>query len=308
MRAASWNRPILQLLRNMLTYTCITVAFYLIIVHLPLCRIQKKETETYDYQVITKIGNMKLSDNLEQLDMLCPMMISPAFNKLFANAFSKMTRKSLMTLDLSDIDSCLTFKQINGDQPKVSKEELEFPLAFSFTVHKEFIQFARLFRAVFRHHNAYCIHVDAKSNISFYTQMTSLATCFGLNVHVIPRERSIPVIWGDLGTLEAWILCADYLLNQRSRIPWQYLLNGSGQEFPLRTNWELVRALKTMNRSNVVESNYPNTGINRAPKQSASFNVSFIIIFEHRVTVHGVPLPVTFLIRPLWFTTYPYSW
>lgn len=251
------------------------VTFYVIIVHLPLCRIQKKGSETSDYQVITKVGNMEIPNNLTELNMLCPIMISPALNKQFANTFTNMTRTNQLTLDLSEIDSCLKFKRINGDQPKVSKEELEFPLAFSFTIHKEFIQFARLFKAVYRHHNVYCIHVDAKSPMSFHTQLTNLATCFGLNVHVIPRERSIPVQWGDLGTLEAWILCADYLLNQQSRIRWQYLLNGSGQEFPLRTNWELVRALKAINRSNVVESTYPNTGVNRAPNQSASFNFTW---------------------------------
>ncbi|TPP56488.1 N-acetyllactosaminide beta-1 6-N-acetylglucosaminyl-transferase [Fasciola gigantica] len=53
------------------------------------------------------------------------------------------------------------------------------------------------------------------------------------------------------------------------------MLNGSGQEFPLRTNWELVKALKAVNGSNIVESDYPNTGKLRVPKKLLSFNVTW---------------------------------
>uniref|UniRef100_A0A5K3G5T2 PSD1 domain-containing protein n=2 Tax=Mesocestoides corti TaxID=53468 RepID=A0A5K3G5T2_MESCO len=35
---------------------------------------------------------------------------------------------------------------------------------------------------------------------------------------------------------------------------WKYLVNLVGQDFPLRTNMELVAALKALNGSNLVES------------------------------------------------------
>ncbi|CAH8825741.1 unnamed protein product [Trichobilharzia szidati] len=41
---------------------------------------------------------------------------------------------------------------------------------------------------------------------------------------------------------------------RNDQVKWKYILNVSGQELPLRTNWELVAALKAINGWNVVEN------------------------------------------------------
>jgi len=59
----------------------------------------------------------------------------------------------------ADCFACYCFRYILT----VSEEEREFPLAFSVIVYKDTEQFERLIRAVYRPHNAYCIHLDIKT-------------------------------------------------------------------------------------------------------------------------------------------------
>ncbi|TPP55951.1 N-acetyllactosaminide beta-1 6-N-acetylglucosaminyl-transferase isoform C [Fasciola gigantica] len=285
MVAVFWYSTNSLVLRHTIFYAFIIFLLYMIAFYVPLRRIHKPKNELADYQVLTDTGTLWLPRSLTQTEAICPILISPKLNEHFADTLTKITRTDQTNINLNQIDDCPQFKQIHGDQPSVSVEELQFPLAFSFNIHKQFTQFARLFRAVFRHHNAYCIHVDYKADREFRKQVMRLVNCFGPNVYVIPRERSISVKWGDLSTLEAWIRCAEFLLNQSS-VRWKYLLNGSGQEFPLRTNWELVRALKAINGSNIVESNDPNTDIDWVPNKSFSFNFTqfarlFRAVFRH---------------------------
>ncbi|THD27050.1 Glycosyltransferase 14 family member [Fasciola hepatica] len=274
MVAVFWYNTNSLVLRHTIFYAFIIFLLYMIAFYVPLRRIHKPKNELADYQVLTDTGTLWLPKSLTQTEVICPILISPKLNEQFADTLTKITRTDQTNINPNQIDDCPQFKQIHGDQPSVSDEELQFPLAFSFNVHKQFTQFARLFRAVFRHHNAYCIHVDYKADREFRKQVMRLVNCFGPNVYVIPRERSISVKWGDLSTLEAWIRCAEFLLNQSS-VRWKYLLNGSGQEFPLRTNWELVRALKAINGSNIVESNGPNTDVDWVPNKSFSFNFTW---------------------------------
>lgn len=216
---------------------------------------------------------------LTQYDLLCTLLVRNDTNVLFAETLKSFSRPSSDRFDFSTELGCHRFRQINGRPPEVSDEELSYPLAFSFNIHSDFMQFARLFRAVYRPHNIYCLHVDKKADQSYRRNVTRLAGCFGYNVHVIPNEQSISIKWGDLGTLEAWFLCARHFIKQ-SATKWKYMLNGSGQEFPLLTNWELVKALRALNGSNVVES-YTDKQRDRIPRKALSFNVS-----QHCASMH----------------------
>ncbi|TNN13124.1 beta-1,6-N-acetylglucosaminyltransferase 4 [Schistosoma japonicum] len=179
--------------------------------------------------------------------------------------------------NLSDPHKCKDFKLFNGQSITSSMEEKQFPLAFSISVHKNIKQVSRLLRLIYRQHNVYCIHVDFKSPQKFYDEVIKLARCFGSNVMVINRSESIKVRWGYYSILEAFLLCADKLMKNNQYI-WKYILNVSGQELPLKTNWELVAALKAINGSNVVEGIGPQHNPSRWPKYNFSFPVSFIVI------------------------------
>ncbi|CAH8825747.1 unnamed protein product [Trichobilharzia szidati] len=173
--------------------------------------------------------------------------------------------------NLSNTDVCREFKLFQGHVVESSMEEKSFPLAFSIAVHDYIKQLSRLLRLIHRQHNLYCIHVDSKSPQSFYNEVLALANCFGPNVMVVNRSESIDVQWGHYSILEVFLLCADKLM-KKTEYKWKYILNVSGQELPLRTNWELVTALKAINGSNVVEglgSIYPS----RWPAKNFTFPI-----------------------------------
>ncbi|KAH8851538.1 Nuclear pore membrane glycoprotein 210 [Schistosoma japonicum] len=160
--------------------------------------------------------------------------------------------------NLSDPHKCKDFKLFNGQSITSSMEEKQFPLAFSISVHKNIKQVSRLLRLIYRQHNVYCIHVDFKSPQKFYDEVI--------------KSESIKVRWGYYSILEAFLLCADKLMKNNQYI-WKYILNVSGQELPLKTNWELVAALKAINGSNVVEGIGPQHNPSRWPKYNFSFPI-----------------------------------
>ena len=130
----------------------------------------------------------------------------------------------------------------------VSKEEAEFPLAFSILMYKDLDQVERLVRAIYRPQNYYCIHVDASVKPYIYENMKAFAQCFP-NVF-LSKERS-RVRWATYTVLEPEIFCMKELLKYKR---WKYFINLTGQEFPLHTNLDLVRILTILNGANIVGS------------------------------------------------------
>ncbi len=152
----------------------------------------------------------------------------------------------------------------------VSEEEVAFPIAFTLVVFKDLDQVARLLRMIYRRHNLYVIHADAKSSPLFYSGLQEVQKCFGPNVLLIPRKESVDVKWFTYTLLEAELLAMRKALEMG---PWKYLINLTGQEFPLRTNSELVAALKALNGSNLVEATKKRRNEERIPHTKLPFEV-----------------------------------
>ncbi|XP_041372306.1 beta-1,3-galactosyl-O-glycosyl-glycoprotein beta-1,6-N-acetylglucosaminyltransferase 3-like [Gigantopelta aegis] len=140
----------------------------------------------------------------------------------------------------------------------VSGEEKEFPIAFTILAYKHAEQVERLLRAVYRPHNVYCVHVDSKAPALFKDAIRSIVKCLP-NVFLAPR--SINVVWGTYSVLEPELLCMDRLLKHRVR--WKYLINLTGQEFPLRTNRELVTILQIYRGANDISGGYKRANTHR---------------------------------------------
>ena len=128
----------------------------------------------------------------------------------------------------------------------LSAEEAAFPVAYIMTLHKEFETFERLFRAVYMPQNVYCVHVDAKAPAPFRQAVRRLVGCFPNAFLASQAER---VVYGGASRLRADLHCMRDLL--ASAVPWRYLLNACGQDFPLKTNLEIVRLLKGLRGKNV---------------------------------------------------------
>ena len=146
--------------------------------------------------------------------------------------------------------NCSHFKTSRGYiTHSLTQFEKEFPLAFSIIVYTDVEQVERLLRAIYRPQNHYCIHVDQKASANIYNAVEAIASCFDT---VFVTSKRFNVQWGTFTVLEPDITCMNELLNKSKT--WKYFINLTGQEFPLRTNRELVQILRSFNGSNDVEA------------------------------------------------------
>ena len=130
----------------------------------------------------------------------------------------------------------------------MTSEEETFPIAYSILMYKDVNQVERLMRAIYRPQNYYCIHVDKKASENVSTSIRGIANCFN---NVFVTSHSVDVRWGKFTVLEPELICMKELWRYRK---WKYFINLTGQEFPLKTNLDLVRILKAYNGANDVEA------------------------------------------------------
>ncbi|KAI2651464.1 beta-1,3-galactosyl-O-glycosyl-glyco beta-1,6-N-acetylglucosaminyltransferase 4-like protein [Labeo rohita] len=135
---------------------------------------------------------------------------------------------------------------------KGSEFEREFPLAYSLVVHQDAALVERMLRAIYMPHNIYCIHYDLKSSNDFISAMKGLARCIP-NVFIASKLERVQ--YAGISRLKADLNCLSDLLD--SEVKWKYVINLCGQDFPLRTNAELVSDLKELKGKNMVESKFP---------------------------------------------------
>lgn len=148
---------------------------------------------------------------------------------------------------------CRTFIRNRGYQDvPVSEVERSFPLAYALVVHKNAAMVERILRAIYAPQNVYCLHYDQKSSPAFVTAMTKLAACVP-NVFVASKLESVE--YAHISRLKADLNCLSDLL--RSPVQWKYVINLCGQDFPLKSNYELVKELQQLNGSNMLESGRP---------------------------------------------------
>ncbi|XP_059921711.1 beta-1,3-galactosyl-O-glycosyl-glycoprotein beta-1,6-N-acetylglucosaminyltransferase 4 isoform X1 [Gadus macrocephalus] len=134
----------------------------------------------------------------------------------------------------------------------VFDEELKFPLAYSLVVHKNAPMVERILRAIYAPHNIYCIHYDKKSTPAFIKAMKNMANCLP-NLFIASKIESVE--YAHITRLNADLNCISDML--KSDVKWEYVINLCGQDFPLKTNYELVMELKALNGSNMLESSRP---------------------------------------------------
>ncbi|OON19714.1 Core-2/I-Branching enzyme [Opisthorchis viverrini] len=212
---------------------------------------------------------------------------------------SKYTQPNPPNLLENTVDCGLLTQILPNTWLWTTEEERNYPLAFAISAYESFERLARLLRLIYRKPNIYCIHVDRKATPEFRRRVKHLAKCFGSNLITIPEELSVDVNWGYFTVLQTTLLCAEHLLKQQS-VDWRYMLNLNEKEFPLRTNWELVRALKNLNGSNIVEGMNGTRFKDRIPKKTLSFksgkitgqsakaNRPFSLVPPHADTVEGI--------------------
>uniref|UniRef100_A0A3P9ILS7 Si:dkeyp-87d8.8 n=1 Tax=Oryzias latipes TaxID=8090 RepID=A0A3P9ILS7_ORYLA len=150
-------------------------------------------------------------------------------------------------------ENCPSFIKIRGyDDVCISDQEKDFPLAYSLVVHKNAWMVERLLRATYSPVNVYCIHYDQKSTPQFTAAMEGLARCLP-NVFIASKRES--VFYASISRLQADLNCLHDLVE--SEVKWKYVINLCGQDFPLKSNMELVSELRKLNGSNMLETSRP---------------------------------------------------
>lgn len=169
----------------------------------------------------------------------------------------EIRRKRIYDLDdgkvLAMTKDCTAYKNLRQyHQKSFSKQEMDFPIAYSIVVHKDAINVERLLHTIYSPANVYCIHYDLKSSSEFQRAMINLADCFP-NVFIASKLEK--VIYAHSSRLKADLNCLSDLLAHP--IQWKYAINLCGQDMLLKSNYELVSELKKLNGKNMLESSKP---------------------------------------------------
>uniref|UniRef100_A0A8C6NUQ5 Beta-1,3-galactosyl-O-glycosyl-glycoprotein beta-1,6-N-acetylglucosaminyltransferase 3 n=1 Tax=Nothobranchius furzeri TaxID=105023 RepID=A0A8C6NUQ5_NOTFU len=170
---------------------------------------------------------------------------------------SSRRRRSVVTEDfyMNATKDCSSYIKKQGFiSVPLSEEEKSFPIAFSVVIHEKIEIFERLLRAIYAPQNIYCVHVDQKSPRDFQRAVKAIIenyvdACFP-NVFIASKLES--VIYASWSRVQADLNCMKDLLY--SHIQWTYLLNTCGTDFSIKTNREMVKALKALNGRNSLET------------------------------------------------------
>ncbi|XP_070599274.1 beta-1,3-galactosyl-O-glycosyl-glycoprotein beta-1,6-N-acetylglucosaminyltransferase 4 [Erythrolamprus reginae] len=171
----------------------------------------------------------------------------------------EIKRKKIIDLEDEDViamtSNCQEYRTIREYHLKaVSPEEEDFPLAYSLVVHKDAIMVERLIHTIYSSHNVYCIHYDQKSSNAFKQALENLAKCFS-NIFIASQLEVVEYAY--FSRLQADLNCLFDLL--KSAVPWKYVINLCGQDFPLKSNFQLVYELKRLNGGNMLETIRPSS-------------------------------------------------
>uniref|UniRef100_UPI00398ED260 beta-1,3-galactosyl-O-glycosyl-glycoprotein beta-1,6-N-acetylglucosaminyltransferase 3-like n=1 Tax=Pristiophorus japonicus TaxID=55135 RepID=UPI00398ED260 len=189
---------------------------------------------------------------------VCPRIIrgdQAAVEEALLNSLDVSRNKSPLTENhyLNMTKDCATFIEERKYLTfAFSKGERNFPIAYSIVIHENIEMFERLLRSIYTPQNVYCIHVDRKSAASFQLAVRAIAACFH-NVFIASKLEK--VIYASWSRVQADLNCMEELL--QSPVHWRYLINLCGQDFPIKTNAEIVRTLIVLNGKNSMESELP---------------------------------------------------
>ncbi|MEQ2166302.1 hypothetical protein GOODEAATRI_026554 [Goodea atripinnis] len=109
--------------------------------------------------------------------------------------------------------------------------------------------FERLLRAIYAPQNIYCVHVDKKSQPSIQAAIESIVSCFP-NVFMV--SQAVSVVYAGWPRVQADLNCMADLY--KASAEWKYFINLCGQDFPLKTNLEMVRMLRLLKGGNSMET------------------------------------------------------
>ncbi|MEO7053426.1 MAG: beta-1,6-N-acetylglucosaminyltransferase [Rhizomicrobium sp.] len=110
-------------------------------------------------------------------------------------------------------------------------------IAYFLLVHRYPEQFKRLFRAIHDPKNLYLIHVDKNSGPELDSGIRDFLSAYP-NAAILKGEKAV---WGGYSLVDAALRGMAELLNMSPN--WEYFINLSGQDFPLKSQSEIRQFL-----------------------------------------------------------------
>ncbi|KAM4705018.1 N-acetyllactosaminide beta-1,6-N-acetylglucosaminyl-transferase-like [Rhinophrynus dorsalis] len=189
------------------------------------------------------LKRLQFSQEAVILDIACEALIKRKKYFIWGNFLTTSTKRLI----------CPEYiRQNHFITSPLSDEEAAFPLAFIMTVHKDFDTFERLFRALYMPQNIYCIHIDEKASAEFYQAVDGFVQCFP---NAFLASKMEPVVYAGISRLQADLNCMKDLVE--TDVQWKYVINTCGQDFPLKTNYEIIQHLKKFNGKNITPGVLP---------------------------------------------------
>jgi len=146
--------------------------------------------------------------------------------------------------------NCSTVIEEFSNNFYISQEEINFPLAYIFIVYTNARQVVRLLKAIYRPHNVYCIHPDARQGEEFARVFRQISKCLD---NVFVASKLINVYYQHHTIMDSQLICMEDLLKYEPQ-RWKYVINLCGRELPLKTNREIVSSLKRLKGTSAVDS------------------------------------------------------
>ncbi|XP_058141198.1 N-acetyllactosaminide beta-1,6-N-acetylglucosaminyl-transferase isoform X10 [Dasypus novemcinctus] len=200
--------------------------------------------------IVFYVFNFGGNQSPQKLNTSETLMLAQVCTSFIKGKTSFLWRSKLTIYEKSSCPEYLT--QSHYITAPLSKEEAEFPLAYIMVIHHNYDTFARLFRAIYMPQNVYCVHVDEKATAEFKDAVDQLLSCFP---NAFLASKMEPVVYGGISRLQADLNCLRDLM--ASEVPWKYVINTCGQDFPLKTNKEIVHYLKTFKGKNITPGVLP---------------------------------------------------
>ncbi|XP_070581235.1 xylosyltransferase 1-like [Ptychodera flava] len=123
-------------------------------------------------------------------------------------------------------------------------------IVFILIVHgRAFRQVRRLFKVLYHVDHYFYIHVDARSDY-LYRELNKMSQWYP-NVRVAPWRMS--TIWGGASLLQMLLKCMSDLLEMKDW-HWDFFINLSESDFPIKTNSQLVAFLSLNKNANFLKS------------------------------------------------------
>uniref|UniRef100_A0A4W4DQD8 Beta-1,3-galactosyl-O-glycosyl-glycoprotein beta-1,6-N-acetylglucosaminyltransferase 3 n=1 Tax=Electrophorus electricus TaxID=8005 RepID=A0A4W4DQD8_ELEEL len=212
--------------------------------------VQKRQVDMANMFIKQDAGELQACSAIIQGDM------DGVDQKHFSKLLASRKRTSLLSESfyLNATADCQAYIRDRGFfTVHLSKEEKDFPIAYSMVIHEKIEMFERLLRAIYTPQNVYCVHVDQKAPKIFTEAVKAIVSCLP-NVFVASKLENI--VYASWSRVQADINCMQDLL--KSTVQWRYLLNTCGMDFPIKTNAEIVQSLKQLNGKNSMESEATN--------------------------------------------------